>query len=161
MLLLSDAIARTRLEAAQQARDSKPDAFLYGWFTVILSALTTLLVTVKVSLSAPTEKSQWPYRYSFIGVGVLAMIVSATVTALTGVKQFYDPQRSYKSEEAALLGCASFTARSAFLSCEHGTTPDARPTAPASRATLTHGPSGWQILRLSSSKRRRTFRTPT
>src|SRR5271166_6587010 len=31
------------------------------------------------------------------------MFISATVTVLSSAKQFYDPQRTYKSSEAALL----------------------------------------------------------
>lgn len=104
MLLLSDAIARARLEAAKQADSTTTKAIAFGWITVALSGLATLFVAIKASMPVPETdgKVDW-YRYTFYFVGYFAMALSATVTVLSSAKQFYDPQRTYKSSEAALI----------------------------------------------------------
>jgi len=103
MLLMSDAIARARLEAARQADSTTYKAFLFGWITVALSGLATLFVTIKASMPVPKEGETKGYRATFLAVGYVAMFISALVTVLSSAKQFYDPQRTYKSSEAALL----------------------------------------------------------
>jgi hypothetical protein len=104
MLLLSDAIARARLEAAKQADSTTTKAIAFGWITVALSGLATLFVAIKASMPVPqTDGEDKTYRGAFYVVGYVAMIISATVTVLSSAKQFYDPQRTYKSSEAALL----------------------------------------------------------
>jgi hypothetical protein len=104
MLLLSDAIARARLEAAKQADSTTTKAIAFGWITVALSGLATLFVAIKASMPVPqTDVEDKAYRGAFYVVGYVAMIISATVTVLSSAKQFYDPQRTYKSSEAALL----------------------------------------------------------
>jgi hypothetical protein len=102
MLFLSDAIARARLTAASEANNNLPNMRLFGWITIGVSAIATLLVTVKASMSPPPADAKGRRRM-YAGIGIAAMLVSATGTALTSAKQFYDPQRTYKSSEAALL----------------------------------------------------------
>jgi hypothetical protein len=104
MLFLSDAIARARLEAANQADSTTSKAIAFGWITVALSGLATLFVAIKASMRSPKEDGESKfYLGMFYTVGFLAMLISATVTVLSSAKQFYDPQRTYKSSEAALL----------------------------------------------------------
>jgi hypothetical protein len=104
MLFLSDAIARARLEAANQADSTTSKAIAFGWITVALSGLATLFVAIKASMRSPKETGESrTYLGMFYAVGFLAMLISATVTVLSSAKQFYDPQRTYKSSEAALL----------------------------------------------------------
>lgn len=105
MLLLSDAIARARLEAAKQADSTTTKAIAFGWITVALSGLATLFVAIKASMPMPKEPEERKkvYWWTFYAVGYFAMLLSATVTVLSSAKQFYDPQRTYKSSEAALL----------------------------------------------------------
>lgn len=105
MLFLSDAIARARLEAAKQADSTTTKAIAFGWITVALSGLATLFVAIKASMPVPKEADEKKkgYRWTFYTVGYFAMLLSATVTVLSSAKQFYDPQRTYKSSEAALL----------------------------------------------------------
>jgi hypothetical protein len=100
MLLMSDAIARARLEAARQADSTTYKAMAFGWFTVALSGLATLFITIKASMSVPKAGE---YDWKFLTIGYFAMAISALVTVLSSAKQFYDPQRTYKSSEAALL----------------------------------------------------------
>lgn len=104
ILFLSDAIARARLEAANQADSTTSKAIAFGWITVALSGLATLFVAIKASMRSPKEDGESRfYLGMFYTVGFLAMLISATVTVLSSAKQFYDPQRTYKSSEAALL----------------------------------------------------------
>jgi hypothetical protein len=100
MVFLSDAIARARLHAASEASGNLPDMRLFGWFSVLISAIATLLVTIKGSMTVPASGA--PGRW-FKTVGVLAIIASAAGTTLASVKQFYDPARTYRTSEAALL----------------------------------------------------------
>jgi hypothetical protein len=129
-LTLSDAIARARLAAATAADENIFPMRLLGWMTVGLSAFATLLVTIKGSMTAPPPKTNAPptgpktdpsptgpktdaapigpnsgkgYRFGFYAIGILAMFVSAGVTVLTGIKQFYDPTTAYKGSEVALI----------------------------------------------------------
>jgi hypothetical protein len=105
MLFLSDAIARARLEAAKQADSTTTKAIAFGWITVALSGLATLFVAIKASMPVPKEADgkKKGYLWTFYTVGYFEMLLSATVTVLSSAKQFYDPQRTYKSSEAALL----------------------------------------------------------
>ena len=126
VLQLSDAIARGRLAAASEAGGNLNPMRLLGWVTVGISAAATLFITIKSSMTAPPVKSEqpqvdtsgsgwivrlwiWltsggrPHRFMFYFVGLLAMVLSAGVTALTSVKQFYDPTMAYKASEVALM----------------------------------------------------------
>jgi hypothetical protein len=121
VLTLSDAIARARLAAATAADENINPMRLLGWMTVGLSAFATLLVAIKASMTAPPPKTNAPptgpktdaapigpnsgkgYRFGFYAIGILAMVVSAGVTVLTGIKQFYDPTTAYKGSEVALI----------------------------------------------------------
>lgn len=121
VLHLSDAIARARLAAASGASGYAPKMWLLGWVTVGISAAATLFITIKSSMTAPPSApppqagqqqpaaagSRWTaglYRFIFYTVGIVAMVLSVAVTALTGVKQFYDPLTAYKASEVALIG---------------------------------------------------------
>ncbi len=54
-------------------------------------------------MPVPKEGETKGYRATFLAVGYVAMFISALVTVLSSAKQFYDPQRTYKSSEVALL----------------------------------------------------------
>jgi hypothetical protein len=108
MLFLSDAIARARLVAASEADNNLPQMRVFGWFTIVIGAVATLLITVKASMSSPSNnslsaKGMAGMKVLYIVVGLLAIGLSAAGTALTSVKQFYDPTRAYKVSQAALL----------------------------------------------------------
>jgi len=102
ILFLSDAIGRARLAAASESANDKPDMRMLGWVSVVIGAIATLLVTIKSSMTAPQPNQKW-MRVMFYGIGIIAIMLSGTVTALTSIKQFYDPSRSYKISNAALM----------------------------------------------------------
>jgi hypothetical protein len=117
ILFLSDKIARARLAVASAASSNYPQMRLLGWITVGISATATLFVTIKSSMTAPTasEVSVGKLRrFVFIFVGLLAMILSAAVTALTSIKQFYDPLTAYRASEVALVGLQQLHNKVAF-----------------------------------------------
>lgn len=114
MLFLSDAIGRARLSAAAEASRNLPDMRWFGWVTVCISALGTLLVTVKGSMSAPKDDAAPSRRFWYVSVGVAAIVISAIGTTLASVKQFYDPARTYKTSEAARLELRKLHTKVAF-----------------------------------------------
>ena len=57
MLAASDAVARARLAAARGADRFYPDMQRFGFASVVLSAIATLLVTIKSSMGANTNTS--------------------------------------------------------------------------------------------------------
>jgi hypothetical protein len=127
ILSLSDAIARARVRAAVDASAYRPNVTLWNWLTVGVSALATLLITIKSSWNPPpTEPNAsetadsregesktkphgfWVNQFStshgwYINVGVIAMVLSALGTVLASAKAFYDPTRSYVADQRALL----------------------------------------------------------
>jgi len=102
MLYLSDAIGRARLSAAAEASNNYPRMTWFGWVTIGISAIATLLVTIKASMTPPSAEAR-RMNFVFVAVGLLAMTLSALGTALTSAKQFYDPTRAYRTSKAALL----------------------------------------------------------
>ena len=110
MLLLSDAVARARVAAAAGAAWNYPGVTQYGWYTVAVSALATLFITLKSAMSSTTREGDtswfrdpaWWRNFSFGAFGILAILFSTLGTVLTSVKQFYDPTRAYLRNEVAL-----------------------------------------------------------
>jgi hypothetical protein len=100
MLALSDEIGRARLAAISGASTLDRDKSVFGWITVLIGAAATVFVTIKSVMSAPS--GSW-MKALYQVVGLAAILLSAAVTALTAVKQFYDPIRGYKANELALL----------------------------------------------------------
>jgi hypothetical protein len=121
LLSLSDSIARSRLAAADGANSNVPWVQRLGLTTVIISALATLFVTLQgktraVELSDEDRKTLdrasfgARFRYALFGAGsgfrlvaFLAIALSITGTALTGLKQVYDPTRILTQNTRALL----------------------------------------------------------
>lgn len=121
LLSLSDSIARARLSAADGANSNVPWVQRLGLTTVIISALATLFVTLQgktraVELTDEEKKTldndtAWT-RFShavagpgsgFRWVAFMAIVLSITGTALTGLKQVYDPSRILTQNTRALL----------------------------------------------------------
>jgi len=124
--LISDSISRERLIAANDASGYKPNVSLVGWLTVLVSAIATLLITIKSSMTPPTEstaplsdqdslkenwlanldrflKRQFLTKRGWYGmIGFAAMLLSATGTTLTTAKTFYDPTHNYIADQREL-----------------------------------------------------------
>jgi hypothetical protein len=112
MLVLSDVAARTRISAADGASSNYPKVNLFGWYTVLISGLATLLITLKSSMNPrPREPDRRPfwtdpvaYRNGVIVLlGIGAIVCSTAGTVLNGVKQFYDPTTAYVRNTTALV----------------------------------------------------------
>jgi len=121
LLALSDSIARARLVAADGATSNMPWVQRLGLATVIVSALATLFVTLqgktraveltdqqKETLDAAGPGTRLLHAVSgpgsgFRWVAFLAIVLSITGTALTGLKQVYDPTRILTQNTRALL----------------------------------------------------------
>jgi hypothetical protein len=97
MLALSDGISRARLAAVAGADEFYPSMFKFGWAAVVVSALATMVVTLKSSLGKDTA---WILSFS---VGFFAIFLSTVATMLTGAKQFFDPTNAYMRNETAVL----------------------------------------------------------
>jgi hypothetical protein len=95
--------ARERAEIALESLKRTQRCF-DGSMRSMSSSVATLFVAIKASMRSPKEAGEGKtYLGAFYTVGFLAMLISALVTVLSSAKQFYDPQRTYKSSEAALL----------------------------------------------------------
>ncbi len=113
MVVLSDAAARARIAAADGAASNYEGVKIFGWYTVLISGLATLFITLKSSMNPrrvrqPDEAIRWgdvdTYRNAAIGfLGIAAIILSTAGTVLTGVKQFYEPTAAYARNTAALV----------------------------------------------------------
>jgi len=108
MLAISDSIARARLAAARGADKFFPDMIRFGWAAVIISALATMFVTLKASLSPnPSSESGtfgWHWeRFWIFTFGFLAIGLSTTTTILASAKQFWDPTAAYMRNEGTLV----------------------------------------------------------
>jgi hypothetical protein len=95
MLALSESVARGRVAAAGGAGGFYPQMWTFGWITVIVSALATMVVTLRATLTT----TGWVP----VTAGALAIFFSTAATVLTGAKQFWDPTNAYMRNEAALL----------------------------------------------------------
>jgi cytochrome b561 len=107
-LSLSDAIGRARLAAADGAGLNYPHMVLFGWITVGVSAAATMFITLRSSMSgtsSQTDPKWWQKisRVSYFMFGVLAILLSATGTVLTSIKQFYDPTSVFMRDEQTLV----------------------------------------------------------
>jgi hypothetical protein len=121
LLALSDSIARARIAAADGASVNVPWVQRLGIATVVISALATLFVTLQgrmrpVDLTdgkrEEYEQSAFFKRasYSLYGAGAgfrwvafFAIALSIAGTALTGLKQVYDPSRTLSQNTSSLL----------------------------------------------------------
>jgi hypothetical protein len=121
LLALSDSIARARIAAAYGASVNVPWVQRLGFATVVISALATLFVTLQGRMrpvdlddGKREEYEQSPFfkrvRYSLGGAGsgfrwvaFFAIALSITGTALTGLKQVYDPSRTLTQNTRSLL----------------------------------------------------------
>ncbi len=113
MIVLSDAAARARISAADGAASNYPRLNLFGWYTVLISGLATLLITLKASMNPrevrkPGEPIKWGdidtlRNGMIVFLGIAAIICSTAGTVLNGVKVFYDPTAAYIRNTAALV----------------------------------------------------------
>lgn len=121
LLALSDSIARARIAAADGASVNVPWVQRLGFATVVISALATLFVTLQGRMrpvdlkdGKREEYEQSPFlkrvRYSLGGAGAgfrwvafFAIALSIAGTALTGLKQVYDPSRTLTQNTRSLL----------------------------------------------------------
>jgi hypothetical protein len=95
MLALSDAVSRARVAAASGAGGFYPQMWWFGWISVFVSALATMVVTLRATMTT----TGWGPRLA----GILAILFSTAATVLTGAKQFWDPTNAYMRNETALL----------------------------------------------------------
>ncbi len=102
ILGISDAIARARVQAASGADTFEPFMTGFGWASVIVSAVATMLVTLRASADDKADQNSGR-NWTRITIGVLAVLFSTTATVLAGAKQFWDPTAAYVRNEAALL----------------------------------------------------------
>jgi hypothetical protein len=108
VLAISDSVARARLAAVRGADKFFPDVIKFGWAAVIISALATMFVTLKSSLSPnPSSKEgtfgwHW-HKFWIFAFGFLAITLSAATTILASAKQFWDPTAAYMRNESALV----------------------------------------------------------
>jgi len=130
VLAVSDAIARARLAAARGTDKFYPNMITFGWAAVIVSALATMFVTLRSTIS-PTPSAQegtfgWHWhRFWLFAFGFLAIGFSTTATVLASAKQFWDPTAAYMRNEGALVSLrqlheqiALYYASSANESCQ-------------------------------------------
>jgi hypothetical protein len=121
LLALSDSIARARIAAADGASVNVPWVQRLGIATVLISALATLFVTLQGRMRPVDlddgkreeyEQSAFFKRasYSLFGSGAgfrwvafFAIALSIAGTALTGLKQVYDPSRTLNQNTRSLL----------------------------------------------------------
>ncbi|MFL5285360.1 MAG: hypothetical protein ACJ8AW_31380 [Rhodopila sp.] len=112
ILALSDSVARGRLAAVRGADIFYPAMIWLGWLTVVVSALATMFVTLKSSLSPESEPTPgsskdtfWSHLRSFwlIAFGFLAIGFSTMTTILASAKQFWDPTAAFMRNEGALV----------------------------------------------------------
>jgi hypothetical protein len=96
ILALSDAVSRARVAAAAGAGGFYPQMWWFGWTSVLVSALATMVVTLRASMGATQG---WVPRVA----GIFAILLSTAATVLTGAKQFWDPTNAYMRNETALL----------------------------------------------------------
>jgi hypothetical protein len=96
ILALSDAISRARIAAATAGGSFYPSMFWFGWITVGVSALATMVVTLRSSMGSAAPGLM-------LGIGIAAVSFSTVATVLTGAKQFWDPTNAYMRNEGALL----------------------------------------------------------
>jgi hypothetical protein len=96
MLALSDAVSRARISAAAGAGGFYPQMWWFGWISVLVSALATMVVTLRASMGATAG---WLPRVA----SIFAILLSTAATVLTGAKQFWDPTNAYMRNETALL----------------------------------------------------------
>ena len=68
----------------------------FGWISVLVSALATMVVTLRASMGATAG---WLPRVA----SIFAILLSTAATVLTGAKQFWDPTNAYMRNETALL----------------------------------------------------------
>lgn len=108
ILALSDSVSRARLAAARGADRFFPDMIRFGWAAVIISALATMFVTLKASISPNPTPEQgtfgwhwqkfWIFTFGFLAIGL-----STTTTILASAKQFWDPTAAYMRNEGTLV----------------------------------------------------------
>ena len=121
LLSLSDSIARARIAAADGASVNVPWAQRLGIAALIVGALATLFVTLqgkmkpveyKENEKEEIERRKWGRRFAFLlwgpgagfrWVAFWAITLSITTTALTGLKQVYDPTRILTQNTRSLL----------------------------------------------------------
>jgi hypothetical protein len=95
ILYISQSISRARGELASSAAQNQSSMISYQFLIIILGAMTTILVSIK-SMSQGNTK---PY---FV-IGILAVVFSASGTAMSSINSFVGPSEAYVRSERALL----------------------------------------------------------
>ena len=94
-IFLSQQIASARSQFAMIASSSKNTMNSFQWSIVILGALNTILVSIKSMDTGNTR----PYYI----IGIIAVVLSATGTAISSINSFVGPIDTYTKSERALL----------------------------------------------------------
>lgn len=86
-IYLSHAVARARVEAMGSAHDSYSRMQYFQIATVIIGAITTILISIKSTSIDNTRLS--------LLIGILAIIFSSVGTATSALNSFYSPREGY------------------------------------------------------------------
>jgi hypothetical protein len=93
-LYLSNAVARARIEAMGSAHDSYSRMQSFQIATVILGAVTTILISIKSTSIDNTRLS--------LLIGILAIIFSSVGTGTSALNSFYSPREGYIRNQKSL-----------------------------------------------------------
>jgi len=93
-LYLSNAVARARIETMGSAHDSYSRMQYFQIATVILGAVTTILISIKSTSIDNTRLS--------LLIGILAIIFSSVGTATSALNSFYSPREGYIRNQKSL-----------------------------------------------------------
>jgi hypothetical protein len=93
-IYLSHAVARARVEAMGSAYDSYSRMQYFQIATVIIGAITTILISIKSTSIDNTRLS--------LLIGILAIIFSSVGTATSALNSFYSPREGYIKNQKSL-----------------------------------------------------------
>ena len=93
-IYLSHAVARARVEAMGSAHDSYSRMQYFQIATVIIGAITTILISIKSTSIDNTRLS--------LLIGILAIIFSSVGTATSALNSFYSPREGYIKNQKSL-----------------------------------------------------------
>jgi|SRR5262245_14931004 len=99
VLTLSNDIARSRVEIANQSVRDYVAMQVFQWALVIVGAITTVLIGIK---STSTVRS-----HAYLAIGIAAIIASSLGTALATLNSFYTPRLTYQRSSHTLASLRS------------------------------------------------------
>src|SRR5579863_443903 len=97
VLSMSRSLAALRTELAESAARSRANMVLLQISSIIIGAVTTILVSLKAMSDGTTQ-----YKGVFFAIGIFAIVFSAIGTAVAGMNSFLSPTDSYNRSERSL-----------------------------------------------------------